>query len=105
LPAAHVAMGAVMFLRPVLQRIRFRSEPGRCECSCCCEDIRKMGYGIDYLPGVRAEHVRRRWALDPGTELDRQVAKNAGERGVRAESSAEETSLRGAVRRGNRPQR
>ncbi|MFC1716263.1 glycosyltransferase family 2 protein, partial [Candidatus Poribacteria bacterium] len=58
LGSVHVGMGAVMFIRPILEKIHFRTEPGKCECSCCCEDIRRMGYLIDYLPGVRAEHLR-----------------------------------------------
>jgi len=55
--AAHVAMGAVMFIRPILEQIHFRTEPNKCECYCCCEDIRRMGYLIGYLPGLRAEHL------------------------------------------------
>ena len=55
---AHVAMGAVMFLRPILEQIYFRTEPNKCECLCCCEDIRQMGYLIDYLPGVQAKHLK-----------------------------------------------
>lgn len=54
----HVAMGAVMFLRPILEQIHFRTEPNVCECYCCCEDIRRMGYLIDYLPGVQAKHLK-----------------------------------------------
>src|SRR3954453_7858254 len=42
-PAEHVAMGAVLFRRAVLRQIRFRTEPGRCECFCCCEDVRRLG--------------------------------------------------------------
>jgi hypothetical protein len=55
---AHVAMGATLFYRPILERIQFRVEPGTCECYCCCQDIRRMGYLIGYLPGIRAEHLR-----------------------------------------------
>ena len=55
--AVHVAMGAIMFIRPILERIHFRTEPSKCECYCCCEDIRRMGYLVDYLPGLRAEHL------------------------------------------------
>jgi len=55
----HVAMGAVMFVRPILERIHFRTEPNRCECDCCCEDIRRMGYLIDYLPGIKAKHLKQ----------------------------------------------
>lgn len=54
---AHVAMGAVMFIRPILEQINFRTEPGQCECYCCCKDIRRMGYLVGYLPGLRAEHL------------------------------------------------
>jgi hypothetical protein len=57
-PAAHVGMGAVMFPRAVLERITFRAEPGRCECQCCCDDLRQLGYRIDYLDGFRAGHVK-----------------------------------------------
>jgi hypothetical protein len=56
--AVHVAMGAALFLRPILERIEFRAEPDTCECYSCCEDIRRMGYRIDYLPGLRARHLR-----------------------------------------------
>ena len=56
--AIHVAMGAVLFIRPILERIHFRTEPNKCECLCCCEDLRRMGYGIDYLPGLPAEHLK-----------------------------------------------
>ncbi len=55
-PAPHVAMGAVLFRRSVLQQVRFRTEPSRCECWCCCVDVRRLGYRIDYLPNLRAEH-------------------------------------------------
>jgi hypothetical protein len=55
--AAHVAMGAVLFVRPILERIQFRSAPRLCECYHCCLDLRAMGYGIDYIPGLRAEHL------------------------------------------------
>jgi hypothetical protein len=57
-PAPHVAMGAVLFRREVLERITFRTAPRRCECQCCCDDLRALGYEIDYLPGWRAEHAK-----------------------------------------------
>jgi hypothetical protein len=56
--AAHVAMGAVLFIRPILEQIQFRAETDMCECYSCCEDIRRLGYRIDYLPGMRARHLR-----------------------------------------------
>jgi hypothetical protein len=57
-PAPHVAMGAVLFHTEVLQQLDFRSQPGCCECSCCCYDVRQLGYEIDYLPGLRAHHLK-----------------------------------------------
>ncbi|MGV3721262.1 MAG: hypothetical protein ACO1SX_10180 [Actinomycetota bacterium] len=57
-PARHVAMGAVLIQRSVLARMEFRWAPNRCECSCFCDDLRAAGYGIDYLPGLRASHLK-----------------------------------------------
>jgi hypothetical protein len=65
-PAIHVAMGCTLFYRSILERLEFRTVPGRCECLCCCEDIRRMGYRIDYLPGLRAEHLKPRWSAVRG---------------------------------------
>jgi hypothetical protein len=52
----HVGMGAVLFRREALERLTFRWEPGRCECLCCCADLRRAGRAIGYLPGARAWH-------------------------------------------------
>jgi Glycosyl transferase family 2 len=52
----HVGMAAVLFRRDRLAAIRFRWEPGRCECQCCCDDLRRDGHGIGYLPAARAWH-------------------------------------------------
>ncbi len=54
----HVGMGAVMFVRPILEKVQFREELGTCECYCCCEDIRGMGYLVDYLPEVQGKHLK-----------------------------------------------
>jgi hypothetical protein len=56
-PARHVAMGAILIRREVLERLCFRIEPGRCECLCCCDDIRGMGLHVGYVPGMRATHL------------------------------------------------
>jgi hypothetical protein len=56
-PPRHVGMGATLFRRAALREIRFRWRPGRCECQCCCDDLRRNGYGIDYIPTVRAIHL------------------------------------------------
>jgi hypothetical protein len=52
----HVGMAAVLFRRERLAGLRFRWEPGRCECLCCCDDLRRDGFGIGYLPSARAWH-------------------------------------------------
>jgi hypothetical protein len=54
--SVHVGMAAVLFRRERLEGIRFRWEPGKCECRCCCEDLRRAGHGIGYCPGAAAWH-------------------------------------------------
>ncbi len=58
MPTKHVGMGATLFRRSVLNRIQFRWEPGRCECQCCCDDLRAQHLGIAYVPQVTARHIR-----------------------------------------------
>lgn len=53
----HVAMGATLFKREALGRIRFRYTEDRCECQCCCDDLRRQLYGIDYLSRARSRHL------------------------------------------------
>jgi len=55
--SSHVAMGATMFRRSVLEQTTFRLEENKCECLCCCEDIRRTGARIEYLPGTKASHL------------------------------------------------
>jgi hypothetical protein len=55
--AHHVAMGATLFRRPVVRQIQFRWEPGRCECQCCCDDLRSKLWAIDYSASARARHL------------------------------------------------
>jgi hypothetical protein len=57
IPARHVGMGATLFRRAALRDIHFRWRPGRCECQCCCDDLRRNGYGIDYCPVAQAWHL------------------------------------------------
>jgi hypothetical protein len=52
----HVAAGATLFRREVLAFVPFRWEDDRCECQCCCDDLRRAGFGIGYLRGARARH-------------------------------------------------
>jgi hypothetical protein len=61
-------MGATLFRREALGPIRFRWEPGRCECQCCCDDLRALGRGIGYLDGAHARHQRRLDACLPAPE-------------------------------------
>jgi len=55
----HIAMGATLFRSSPLRLIRFRFDPRQCECQCCCDDLRKHGWGIDYLPQATAVHLKR----------------------------------------------
>jgi hypothetical protein len=53
---SHVGMAAILFRRPHLAGLTFRWEPDRCECLCCCHDLRAAGLGIGYQPGALAWH-------------------------------------------------
>jgi hypothetical protein len=53
----HVTMGATLFRREALDAIRFRSTSGQCECQCCCDDLRALGWEIAYWPHARAHHL------------------------------------------------
>jgi hypothetical protein len=55
--APHVAMGAALFRRAALDQIQFRWMEGRCECHCCCRDLRRRRIGIGYLPTAKATHI------------------------------------------------
>ena len=46
----HVGMAATLFRREQLIELTFRWEPGKCECRCCCDDLRRGRSGIGYLP-------------------------------------------------------
>lgn len=54
----HVAMGATLFRRDRLRALTFRWEPRKCECQCCCDDLRRAGFAIGYLPGAGASHLK-----------------------------------------------
>ena len=53
----HVAMGATLFRRHVLEGIQFRYQSGLCECQCCCDDLRSRGFRIAYSTTARAQHI------------------------------------------------
>lgn len=55
----HVGMASTLFRRERLATLNFRWEPGKCECRCCCDDLRESGFGIGYLP------VHRRGIVPP----------------------------------------
>ena len=63
----HVGMGAVLFRRDRLAKINFRWADNRCECGCCCDDLRKAGHAIGYLPGARAIHRHHSVRLENAT--------------------------------------
>ncbi len=53
----HVAMGATLFQREVLEQIDFRWGERKCECQCCCDDMRQLLWGIGYSTTARAHHL------------------------------------------------
>lgn len=57
--APHVAMGATLFRREVFQKLKFTWGEDRCECQCCCDDLRRLHQGIDYWPAAKAQHLAR----------------------------------------------
>jgi hypothetical protein len=57
--ATHVSMGATLFRREALDAIWFRWNQPKCECRCCCDDLRRMHWGIDYCRSARARHLNR----------------------------------------------
>jgi hypothetical protein len=52
----HVRMTAVLFRRERLEALTFRWEPSKCDCQCCCDDLRRAGHAIGYLRGAEAWH-------------------------------------------------
>ena len=54
----HVAMGATLFRRRVLQRLNFRATDRLCECWCACLDLRCNRIGIRYSDAAKALHLR-----------------------------------------------
>jgi hypothetical protein len=66
--AGHVSMGATLFRRHVLEQIEFRWTDQRCECQCCCDDLRNMFWAIDYLSAAHAEHLAVK-GCDPASSL------------------------------------
>ena len=61
----HVGMGATLFRRSTLLRTPFRWEVHKCECLCCCQDIRRAGSRIEYLPDAKARHLAKPAEREP----------------------------------------
>ena len=55
----HVGMGATLFRRSALDRVRFRWTTQRCECQCCCDDLRRQRLGITYSAKARSRHLAK----------------------------------------------
>ena len=75
----HVGMAAILFRRERLADLTFRWEPDKCECLCCCHDLRRQGHGIGYLAGARpgtartraGRHTRRMTTMGPTSMIHR----------------------------------
>jgi hypothetical protein len=63
----HVGMAATLFRRERLAGVTFRWQVGKCECQCCCDDLRQAGHAIGYLPGAQAWHRPQRPLIASGT--------------------------------------
>ncbi|MCR9295812.1 MAG: glycosyltransferase family 2 protein [bacterium] len=74
----HVGMGATLFRRTDLDRIRFRWQPGKCECQCCCDDLRRQGREIKYCHEAGAKHLRTAAQADPYCPAEVQASCWAG---------------------------
>jgi hypothetical protein len=68
----HVGMGATLFRRERLDGLVFRWEPDKCECRCCCDDLRRAGFGIGYLRGALAWHMASPHRDSDAKDLDRE---------------------------------
>ncbi len=55
----HVTLASTLFRRERLEAVEFRWKLGKCDCLCCCEDLRRAGHAIGYLPGAKARHLPR----------------------------------------------
>jgi hypothetical protein len=87
----HVGMASTLFRRRHLDTLTFRWEPEKCECRCCCEDLRRAGLGIGYLNEVQAWH-RPRGRERPHAALH-PVRSGAGLGTNRGESEASTTTV------------
>ena len=54
----HVAMGATLFRRSVLERLNFRATDELCECWCACLDLGHNHVEIRYSAAAEATHLR-----------------------------------------------
>jgi hypothetical protein len=84
----HVGMASTLFRRERLADLTFRWEPEKCECRCCCDDLRLCGFAIGYMPGALAWHrpVARgpepvSQAADIGTQRTLSAVPGAGAAG------------------------
>ena len=74
--AEHVTMGATLFRREALRQIDFRWENEKCECRCCCEDLRGLQFEIDYLQSARAVHLSARHVSDGAYDTNNMFCRN-----------------------------
>jgi len=54
----HVSLGATLWRRNVLARLRFRATNQLCECWCAAHDLRNNGIEIAYVNDAHARHLK-----------------------------------------------
>jgi glycosyltransferase involved in cell wall biosynthesis len=69
--AGHVSMGATLFRRQALEQLHFSWHDTKCECQCCCDDLRRLHWGIDYCRSALARHIPKTEICQKPTERER----------------------------------
>ncbi len=57
--SGHVALGATLWRRAVLEKLQFRATQQWCECWCAAHDLRSNGIEIAYVKSAHAQHLKR----------------------------------------------
>lgn len=55
----HVSLGATLWRRDVVSRLKFRATQQLCECWCASHDLRHNGFEIAYCQDALAQHLKK----------------------------------------------